>query len=130
MTGLGTTLLAKGDTASALRNFYHANYVQPDAPSIMRLVARAELLNGNFAKSADYYLRIPENERTDRDWIGAGHAEMVQGHYRNAFDYYSKAFEANANDFEKIFLSDMQLLEPLGYDVKAGRIIADKLLYP
>lgn len=130
LTGLGTTLLAKGDTASALRNFYHANYVQPDAPSIMRLVARTELLNGNFAKSADYYLRIPENERTDRDWIGAGHAEMVQGHYRKAFDYYSKAFKTNANDFEKIFLSDMPQLEQLGYDVKAGRIIADKILYP
>ncbi len=130
LTGLGSTLLAKGDMSSALRNFYHANYVQPESPSIMRLVARAELLNGNFAKSSEYYLRIPDNERIERDWLGAGHAEMVQGHFRNAFGYYSSAAKASPAEFESLFLADMPVLEKLGYDVKAGRILADKILYP
>ncbi len=58
------------------------------------------------------------------DWLGAGHAEIIlQGHFRNAFGYYSSAAKASPAEFESLFLADMPVLEKLGYDVKAGRIL-------
>ena len=81
-------------------------------------------------KSSEYYLRIPDNERIERDWLRSWtRGDMVQGHFRNAFGYLFQCGQGQPAEFESLFLADMPVLEKLGYDVKAGRILADKILY-
>lgn len=125
---LGNATIDNGDVAEALTHFYHANYLRADDPKIMRAIAWAELLNGNFAKSADYYGRVIAAEATPADYLNAGHAALMQGQMKDAVNYYRLSARENETDFELAFKTDMPTLEQLGADPTTLRLVLDSIL--
>jgi len=126
----GNMLLESGDTAGALKHFYHANYLRSNDPKVMRAVAWVELLNGNFSKSADYYGRIISIEPMASDYLNAGHAAMLQGKFKEAVNFYRISAKGNDSDFMLAFNADLQTLESLGANRLTAQLLADAALYP
>lgn len=123
----GNMLLETGDNAGALSHFYHANYLRSDNPKIMRAVAWAELLNGNFEKSADYYRRVMAIEAQASDYLNAGHAALLRGEIKEAVNYYVLSAESNPADFELAFNADIPTLVALGADDLTLRLLLDQV---
>jgi Flp pilus assembly protein TadD len=126
----GNMLLETGDVAGALSHFYHANYLRSDNQKVMRAVAWVELLNGNFAKSADYYSRIIALGAQASDYLNAGHAALLQGHFKEAVNFYRLSAEGNEADFDLAFNADLATLESLGANRRTAQLIADAAAGP
>ncbi len=124
----GNMLLEAGDTAGALSHFYHANYLRSNDPKVMRAVAWVELLNGNFAKSADYYGRIIGIDPMASDYLNAGHAAMLQSKFKDAVNLYRLSSKGNEQDFQLAFNADLPTLESLGANRLTAQLIADAAL--
>lgn len=128
MMNLGDVLMDSGDPAGALSHFYHANYLRADDLKIMRAIAWAELLNGDFAKSAGYYRRIIQAGATPGDHLNAGHAALLQGELKEAANHYRLSARESTADFELAFRADMPTLEGLGADPLILRLVLDNVL--
>lgn len=125
----GNMLLESGDIQGALRNFYHANYLRPDNPKVMRSVAWVELLNGNFNKAADYNDRILKSDDVKAaDYLNAGHAALMSGKKKEALNLYRLASETNPEDFEKAYSADIPILHKLGADLTTLQLMLDLTL--
>lgn len=125
---LGNAKMEAGDTAGALSHYYHANYLRADDPKIMRAIAWAELLNGNFAKSSDYYSRIIAEGPAQSDYLNAGHAALLQSDLKEAVRFYQLASRENTTDFELAYKADMPTLETLGADHTTLLLVLDAVL--
>lgn len=124
----GNMLLETGDTAAALTHFYHANYISTDSPRIMRAIAWAELLSGNFSKSSGYYSKVITLDARPSDYLNAGHAALLQTHLKEAVRMYRLAVNGNESDFEMAYLSDMPTLQTLGADKIVMQLVLDTVL--
>ena len=125
----GNMLLETGDNAGALSHFYHANYLQSENPKIMRAVAWAELLNGNFDKSADYYNRIIAIAPQASDYLNAGHAAVLRHNIKEAVNMYGLSADNNPADFELAYNADIPTLVKLGADELTLRLLLDKVIH-
>lgn len=121
----GKAWLEADSPSNALKHFYHANYLLPDNIKILRAVAWAELLNGNFVKSADYYAKIIAVSNDREDFLNAGHAAMMTGNLKEAVNFYRLSAEAAPEEFELDFKTDLPELLKLGLDEKTASIVFD-----
>ena len=124
----GNMLLETGDVVGALTHFYHANYIDPDSPRILRALAWTELINGNHDKSARLYERIIKNNPAASDYLNAGHVAVLSGRNREALNLYKLAATNDKSDFKLAFTADMPVLEKLGADLTAMRLLLDLTL--
>lgn len=127
LMNLGRALLETDDIPAALTNFYHANYLQAEQPKVMRAIAWAELLNGNFAKSSDYYRRVISKDASATDYLNAGHAAFMLGQYKEARNYYAISAVELKSEFLNRFRSDIPTLESLGGNATTLRLILDSV---
>ena len=123
----GHILYETGDLQGALSHYYHANYLQPDDARTLRAIAYVELLNGNAAKSSDYYARILEKEPTAEDYLNAGHARMAEGKFREAEEMYLKSAEGRFQEFALAYEADIPTLAGIGLDARTLRLMLDNI---
>lgn len=116
-----------GDVAGAVKDYYHANYLDPDNERIWRALAWAELLLGNSPKSINFYTKILANHPASTDYLNAGHAQLVSGNIKQAYEYYSISSNDDMNAFEMAFKSDYEVLEKLGVSKITLSLLLDKL---
>ncbi|MDE6392111.1 MAG: tetratricopeptide repeat protein [Muribaculaceae bacterium] len=124
----GNMLLESGDTAAALTHYYHANYISPDSPRILRAIAWAELLSGNFSKSSGYYGKVTDIDARPSDYLNAGHSALLRSDRKEAVRLYRLSADGNKSDFEMAFISDMPVLESLGADRIVLQLVLDTVL--
>lgn len=124
---LGNTMFESENLTGALQQFYHANYISPNNPKVLRAIAWLELLNGNFLKSSDYYKKIIELNAQSSDYLNAGHAEIMLGNIKEALNFYRLASNDNKNNFYKTFLEDLQTLSGLGLDRITALLVLDSI---
>lgn len=124
---LGNVYLEMNNQAEAMQQFYHANYLDPENPKVLRALAWTELLNGNFAKSADYYRRIMAIDAKSGDYLNAGHVELLAGRYREALNYYRLASADDKKAFEQAFKEDIKVLEGIGLNPTTALLILDNI---
>lgn len=122
---LGNTLLETEDIAGSLKHFYHANYLSPDNPKVLRAIAWLEMLNGNLSKSAGYYEKIIKTDAKNSDYLNAGHSQLLLGNYREALNFYRLASRDDKKQFEQAFFADINTLEKLGADRNTVLLIFD-----
>lgn len=116
-----------GDIQGAIKDYYHANYLEPDNQRILRALAWAELLVGNSDKSVKLYDRIIADRPASTDYLNAGHAQLVSGNLKKAYEYYTLSSKDDMNAFEMAFKSDYDVLEKLGVQKITLNLILDKL---
>lgn len=121
----GNMLLEIGDISAALTHFYHANYVMSDTTKIMRAVAWAEMLNGNYSKSKEYYNKVLLKEAQSSDYLNAGHVSFLLSEYKEAVKYYRMAAKEDSSKFELEFNGDISILESQGANRDTLMLIYD-----
>lgn len=87
---LGHCALQQENLATALRHYYHADYISPENATPKRAIAWVELLKGNYDKSREYYDRLLRGEPTKTDYLNAGHLHFLQKDYRGALELYKR----------------------------------------
>lgn len=122
---VGNSMLSEDNIMGAVQNFYHANYLSPDNPKILRALAWVELLNGNISKSRDFYSKIISHDARKSDYLNAGHVESLDGNFKDALNFYRLAAKDKKEEFETSFLADIEILEKLGADKTTMKIIFD-----
>lgn len=113
---MGTLEIDAGHPEKALQHLYHANYLRPDNLKVLRAIAWAELTNGNFAKSSDYYARVISAGATPADYLNAGHAALLAGSHKEAVNYYRLSSTDRSEEFRNAFMADLPQLMSLGLD--------------
>lgn len=129
LMSLGNVLILLNRPEEASAQFYHANYIRPSDPKIMRSIGWTELLKKNPIKSLDYYRRVLSIDPNPSDYLNAGHASLLTGDMKGAVEYYRKTFSDEETDgFMKAYNSDIPTLLSLGADPQILRLVADYLL--
>lgn len=121
----GNMMLESDDIAGALGQFYHANYLSPDNPRVLRAVAWVELLNGNYDKSSDYYRRAISVNPQASDYLNSGHVELLRANYKEALNFYRLSAAKDPETFEAAFMADLPVLTRLGADKSTALILLD-----
>lgn len=126
----GRLLMEKRQTAEALKQFYKVCYLTDDAPKGLRPAGWCEFMSGNFEKSLDRYMRIPESRRTMADLINIGHCQMALRNYAEAGNSYAAARKAEkeGGDFEREFAADLHYLTEAGVAASDARLMLESLL--
>lgn len=128
LMNVGNSLLETGDLAGALTHFYHANYISENNPKALRAIAWVEFLNGNFAKSSDYYGRVISQGASASDYLNAGHAKLMQSDYKEAVNFYRLAAQDSKTELAMAFNNDLDVLQRLGADRVTALLILDSAL--
>lgn len=124
----GNASYEAGDMESALRHFYHANYLAPENIKVIRTLAWMQLLGGNIDKSRDSYARlIARPDATSSDRMNAGHAAMLSGDLKDAEHHYLDAAHNSFEDFRMAYLADLPTLANLGLDRHIFNIMLDNI---
>lgn len=116
MLNIGHLLVEKKQYADALRHYYHALYLSPDSPKVMRPIAWAELMSGNFEKSAQCYSKLLMASPKASDYLNLGHTAFLRKLNKDALNYYRLAYEMDAQAFDSAYKEDMPHLMELGLD--------------
>lgn len=129
----GHVLLNLGDTAAAVRNFNHADYVNPGKISVWRALAWGEMLNGNPDKSLSFYSKIlSSQEKKPIDLINTGHVYFLKGDYKNASDSYRKVLKEDGYDLNKLeeaLKEDSPALSKAGGNLSDLNLILENVRY-
>lgn len=128
MMHAGNMLIELGDIAGALTYFHHANYLKSDDPKILRAVAWAELLNGNYVKSMEYNMRIISGSPGVLDYLNAGHASLLGGNVKEAVNFYRLSASSDRNTFMSGFKSDIDTIVSRGISKDTLMVIYDIVL--
>lgn len=124
---IGNCLLLNDNPGDALQQFYHANYLSPNNPKVIRALAWIELLNGNFIKSRNYYATVINIDGRNSDYLNAGHVEMLLGNFKDALNFYRLSAKDNFEDFEKAYSSDIPILVKLGIEKTTAELMLDMI---
>lgn len=118
------------DSATALKHFYHADYLRPDMPDVKRAIAWTEMLNGNLEKSEHLYSELLLEGATASDWLNAGHVAQLAGNKSTALKRYKESAKWGKTDFEMAYTADMETLEKKGADRDGLLLMLDAVMYP
>lgn len=130
MMHAGNMLVESGDIAGALTYFHHANYLKSDEAKILRAIAWAELLNGNYSKSMEYNMRIISKSPCALDYLNAGHASLLGGDVKEAVNFYRLSVSMDKNTYMSGFKSDMEKIISRGVSRDTLMVIQDIVLNP
>lgn len=128
MLNVGHLLTEKHQYADALRHYYHALYLSPENPKVIRPIAWAELMSGNFEKSDQYFSKILNSGAKSSDYLNLGHSAFLQKRNKDALNYYRLAYEMNSEKFYSAFTEDIPVLIELGLDNSAIYLMRDLVL--
>lgn len=123
----GNALLECGEIDSALRSYYHANYIDPDNPKIWRAIAWGEFLSGKYEKSSSYYDKILLQSPIPVDFLNAGHACLASGKIRDAINLYKQSSRSDLNEFELAFRADHDTLINAGIDDLTQNLVIEAI---
>lgn len=88
---------------------YQEEYVRPDQPKVVRLLAWCTLRQGDAAQALGLYQRLTDMPSVrPADWLNAGHAALASGNTVQAIGYYRRS---RITSFTR---EDRQLLNSLG----------------
>lgn len=121
--------LAIEDTATALRHYYHAEYLAPDNADVARAIAWTEMVAGNLQKSYQKYQSLLVDNPTTTDWLNAGHAALLTGRYAEAYERYCQSSLSGKSEFEMAIAADAPLLLKLGASQEDIDLMMDGVLY-
>lgn len=129
----GHCMLESGDIAGAISHYYHADYVKPGKLSTWRSIAWGELLNGNAAKSLEYYGRILESDdSTAMDHLNSGHANYLLGNLKEAAECYKRSGRFpgfGMEGLDKAIADDLEALVKLGVNPLELNLLIEKVRY-
>lgn len=108
-----------GDAKGELALLYKADYLEPGRAETSRMIARAEMRQGNFEKAAARLETTPAEKRSEADNRWLGHARLLMKEYGKAAQAYGLTIrpDQKRREWKTAILADLPLLEPLG----AGR---------
>lgn len=123
----GNALLECGEIDSALRSYYHANYIDPENPKIWRAIAWGEFLSRKYEKSSSYYDKILLQSPISVDFLNAGHACLASGKIRDAINLYKQSSRSDINEFELAFRADHYTLINAGIDDLTQNLVVEAI---
>lgn len=129
----GHVLLNLGNTGAAVKNFYHADYVNPGKLSIWRALAWGEMINGNLDKSLSFYSKILESpEKSANDLLNMGHAYFLKGDFKKASNSYKEVLKEDGYNIEKLveaIKEDIPIISKAGGNVSDLNLLIENVRY-
>ncbi len=91
----------------ALDKLLKADYLTPDNPRVLSMMAWTQLLTSDLDGARDTMHRILAGTPTDTDYLNAGHLAMRERRYRDAVELYRRCAEVSSREsFETRFNYD------------------------
>lgn len=100
----------------ALKNLFHAHYIDYSNRKVATDLAWIELLKGNIDKSNKRFIDLLNEEASAADWINAGHSEFLLGNNSKAREYYRMSYDMDRGAFELKYTTDIDILKKHGLD--------------
>lgn len=131
LLNLGAVYYELGDLNEAQKQYYHANYLDPENLKVLRALGWTELLLGRIEKSERILSRIANDTNAKPgDIMNAGHAQLLLGNLKEASSLYAKARALDAPLFDRSYAADRPTLIELGADSLSLDLIRDHLAHP
>lgn len=129
---LGNELLRQGLYADAVKEFYRAEYLDPEGRRAWRPLAWTLFLDGRPEDSLRYHERVMTDNPTATDYLNLGHLHLSQGRYKQAVEEYRHSLSLRHGDTEGLIADikkDATALAAAGVDSKTTAMVTDALLY-
>lgn len=129
---LGYTYVRSEDYRNALKQFYKAEFLDPESSRTARPIAWSLFMTGDFDKASLYYERINLLNPTGEDYLNMGHTALARGQFKEAINYYKMYILATDNDKEAFFKAleqDRPHLRRAGITPDTISLVADAMLY-
>lgn len=134
LMSMAQCLIDTGNTDEALKHLFHAQYLKPEKLDVTRAMAWAQLMNRNFEKANELYLKVrihPEADKTD--FLNAAHSLLASGNFKDALKNYrtfvDRSAKPDTTSLVLAFRDDAEVMKKLGIKTSDMRLIVDKIRY-
>lgn len=101
----------------AIKEFFKAEYLEPENVSASRALAWCSVLTGDVKQARRYYSKIISSSPRTDDFISAGHAAWIDGDMNEAASLYLRAAsDTGLEEFNRKFYADSEVLSKYGID--------------
>lgn len=128
----GQSLLANGDYADAIKQFYKVEFLDEKSTKAWRPLAWTLFLSGDYEGANRYYKKILMDSPTSTDYLNMGHVALASGNIRDAVNHYTMSIKATQGDTEwflHALRDDADAIAKAGVDTSLLPLIADATLY-
>ena len=114
----------------AMDHYFRLDLAEEHSIRAWRGIAWCAFKLERWDTAAKYYDRIPDKEKTARDWLNAGHVALVSDIPANAILLYRHAADkfGDRTEFREALLDDLTELESHGVTYNDLLLIADEVL--
>ncbi len=110
---------------------YKAYYIDSDNVRIVRMLAWCMFLEGDFAKSVEFYAKIIDTDMCDAtDLLNYAHICRAAGDNNMAYHYYCETYKriGNSDDFVRLMRNDMEFLCVNGAVAEDAFLLIDRVV--